>query len=152
MENAVWQVHGTIDDIGDFVRRSRDVLFREAEEYRREGRLPVLESLFRVHDLIFRRVAAMEAGESGPDAFVIEILRHIEHELKQQHQVSVLRPDPGTPVDLQSMNTLKDVPAGKFFWRKPDTVARVHRCGFAQIVGEEEKILRPVEVDVYRKA
>ena len=116
--------------------------------YRLEGKLSLLESIFQIHDLLYKRVVSMEAGEWAPDAFVMDLLHHIENELERQ-EVYIVRPEPGAAVDLKYMHIQKDVPAR--FWRKSNTVAKVHSCGFATEIQGVEKVLKMAVVDVYRK-
>ena len=116
--------------------------------YRLEGKLSLLESIFQIHDLLYKRVVSMEAGEWAPDGFVMDLLHHIENELERQ-EVYIVRPEPGAAIDLKYMHTQKDVPAR--FWRKSNTVAKVHSCGFAAKIQGVEKVLKMAVVDVYRK-
>ena len=41
-------------------------------------KLPVIqpESLYELHDMLFRKVIAMEAGEVEPDSFVIQLMEN----------------------------------------------------------------------------
>ena len=141
LESAVWKVH-------DKIVNRENTGVDNGEVYRLEGKLSLLESLFQIHDLLFKRVVSMEAGEWAPDAFVMDLLHHIENELERQ-EIYIVRPEPGAAIDLKYMHTQKDAPAR--FWRKSNTVAKVHSCGFVTKIQGVEKVLKMAVVDVYRK-
>lgn len=148
LESAIWKAHDEIASIGSHIRNEGNRGAGNAEAYRLEGKLSLLESLFQIHDLLFKRVVSMEAGEWAPDPFVMDLLKHIENELERQ-EVYIVRPEPGAAIDLRYMHTQKDVPAR--FWRKSNTVAKVYSCGFATEIQGVEKVLKMAVVDVYRK-
>ncbi len=167
LEDAVWQVHGNVDGIGDILQRFKEILPDDPEEYRREGRLEVFESLFQLHGFIFTRVIAIEAGKTASNSFIVDILKYIENEL-ERHDVYVYRPQIGSKIDLKFMRTLQAVPIDSdanidtvarvyrcafalLFGDKSETVAQVRRCGFAMRLGDKGRILQMADVDVYRR-
>ena len=148
LRNEVGFVRNEVEEVGDFVRIAKDKLLQEAEAYRMEGRRPLLESLFKLHDHLFKAVIAMEAGQGEPNSFVIELLQYLEDELGR-YGIYIIRPQPGEAIDLERMEIRNQVPAR--FWRKPDTVARVHSCGFALQKATSYETLRSAKVDIYRR-
>lgn len=148
LRETVLCIDNKVEEIEEFVRLAKDKLFNEAESYRMEGQRPVLESLFQLHNLLFSRVTSMEAGETEPDGFVINLLDNLEGEL-ERHNVKVIRPHSGETIDPKYMELLQSKEAR--FWRKPDTVATVHSCGFIIQKGNYGQVLRKARVDVYRK-
>ncbi len=148
LETALWQVHGNVAQIDEFIQKAKEILPDDPEEFRREGRCEVFKSLFQLHDFVFNRVLLIESGEASDDSFVTDTLKYIANEL-ERHDVYVFRPEIGSPVDLRMMQTLQAIPAK--LWQKSDTVAKVHRCGFAFRIGDKGKMLRMADVDVYRK-
>ena len=149
LKNIVVGMDYKLDEVGRFVHLAKDKLDRRAEEYVNEGKMKVLESIFELHDMLFRRVMAMEADSLTPDSFSIELLEYIQETLKK-HGIDVIIPQPGERFDMNCMESLRAVPAR--FWRAPDTVANVEKCGYSQQITEtEEKVLRPARVNVYRK-
>ena len=145
---AVGRVDANLSQIGQFTHMVKEALGQDADDYRSEGQREVLKSLFRLHQAVYTCVTAQEAGIARTDGFVVNLLDLIEGELGR-HQVTVIRPQPGEPVDLDYMETQRDEPAR--FWRKADTVARVLRCGFALQEHNAERVLQSALVDVYRK-
>jgi len=148
LESAIWKVHDEILSIGSQGRDEGNTRVVDEEVARLKGKLSLLESIFQIHDLLFKRVVSMEAGEWAPDPFVMDLLKHIENEL-ERHEVFIVRPEPGDIIDLKYMHTQKDIPAR--FWRKSNTVAKVHSCGFTTKIQDIEKVLKMAVVDVYRK-
>ncbi len=138
-----------MDEINRFVHLAKDKLVRQESDYIRQGKMDVLESFFELHDLLFRRVKAMEAAVVEPDNFNIELLKFVR-EILAKHDIDVIEPQPGEVFDMNYMESFKAEPAR--FWRVPDTIAHVDKCGYIEQVSEiEEKVLRPARVTVYRK-
>ncbi len=167
LENALWQVHGNVEGISEFIQQVKETLPDDPEEYRREGRLEVFDSLFQLHDFIFTHVTAIETGKTARNSFIVDILKYIENEL-ERHDVYVYRPQIGSKIDLKFMRTLQAVPIDSdekidtvarvyrcafalLFGDKSETVAQVHRCGFAMRLGDKGRILQMADVDVYRR-
>ncbi len=148
LENVIWKVHDKIESIVGQIKSEENGADDNIDVYRLEGKLSLLDSIFNIHDLLYKRVVSMEAGEWAPDPFIMDLLNHIESELERQG-VFIVRPEPGVAIDLKYMHTQKDVPAR--FWRKSNTVAKVHSCGFATTIQGVEKILKMAVVDVFRK-
>lgn len=145
---AVGAMRLDLDDVYAFVRICREKLLRQAEEYRLEGLRDALHSLMRLHDLVWRQVTSMEAGNVKPDAFIVTLFQTIESELRT-HEVEVIRPQPGDEVDLEIMTTIGTTKCP--FWRKPDRVAEVLRCGFVRNSEAGRQILQRAEITVSRR-
>lgn len=148
---ALWQ------DVSDLKEANVSVLAEfeeEVERERREATHAVLLSLFHLYDALYGRVVAMEAGQAEPDGFLVNLLENLEGEM-ERHHVSVVRPQPGSLLDpgdrvcRELMNFASAVKCP--WWRAPDTVARVHECGFVYDDGERREVLRKARVDVYRR-
>jgi len=148
LSEGVHLLRADIDDIGSFVRVCRDKLLRQADEYRFEGMHAVLESLMRLHSLVYRQVTMMECGNAKPDAFVLNLFATLEAELKT-HGIEVVRPQPGEEVNLEVMTTIGTMHCP--FWRKPDRVAQINTCGFVRSTESERRILRKAEITVFRR-
>jgi len=149
LRDSVFCIDNKIEEVGRFIRVAKDKLIKDAEQHHLEAIVPVLQSVFRLHDIVFKRVTAMETGEREPDGFAMELLQLVE-DMLVEHDVQVVRPQSGEAIDLKLMDLQRDVPAR--FWRRPDTVARVHACGFVLSVGGMQRVLRSCRVDVYRKS
>ncbi len=148
MRDSVNGLRVQFEDMGDFVRKCRDRLLKQADEYRLDGMKPMLESMMLMHDLLFRQAQAMEAGEVDPDHFVLNLLKALEAEFNT-HNIEVIRPQPG---DEPELNIMKMIGTAKCpFWRKSDRVARVHSCGFALRAESATMVVRKAEVTVYRR-
>jgi|GEM_PF-1353787 len=145
---AVHALRDEMDEVGSFVRLCKDKLLRQADEYRWEGMQAVVESLMRLHELIYRQVTAMEGGNVRPDEFMINLFQVLEAELGT-HGVEVVTPHPGDSVNFDVMTTIGTVSCP--FWRKPDRVAQVSRCGFVLRTQADHRVLRKAEVTVYRR-
>ena len=130
----------------EIVKTSAETVSRVEEEANRETRQPFIESLMQVHDQLFRRMNAMEAGEKKPDAFVVQLFETLEAEFRQ-NGIEIIRPEPGGAVELNCMRLLEQVKCP--FWRRQDSVHKVFRCGFRYT--DPERIIRKAEVAVYRK-
>lgn len=141
-------VRTSIIETDVFVRTCREKLLHEADVYRAEGQHDVLQSLVRVYDAVFQRVTAMEAGNERPDRFTIDLFGVVEAELKSHH-VEVVRPQPGDEVDLALMTAIGTVRCP--FWRRPDRVAQVARCGLIYRGNISHRNSRKAEVTVYRR-
>jgi len=137
-----------VEGIGSFVQVCKDKLIRQADEYRTEGMDAALDSLMRLHDLVFHQVTAIEAGNASPDTFIVNLLETVEAEL-QMHSIEVIRPQPGEELNLEVMTTIGTV--GCRFWRKPGSVAQVACCGFVRSKDSERRILQKAKVTVYRR-
>lgn len=149
LKSDVARMELKLDDVSEFVQLAKNKLCRQAEEYINEGKLKVLESMFELHDMLFSRVMAIEAGSLEPDNFSIELFKQIQW-IIQKHGVDIIIPQPGDPFDMNYMESLRAVPAK--FWRPPGTVANVEKCGYSmQITEIEEKVLRTARVTVYRE-
>jgi len=148
LSESVHELRADVDVVGSFVQVCRDKLLRQADEYRLEGMHAVLDSLQRLHDLTFRQVTTMEAGNAKPDAFIVNLFEMIEAELKS-HSVEVVRPQPGEEVNLEVMTTIGTVNCP--FWRRPDRVAQTNCCGFILSSGSERQIPRKAEITVFRR-
>jgi len=136
---------GALGETTESLRREvREVLADEPAEAARA----MLESLMRLHDIVFTRVTSMEGGPERPDGFVVNLLANLEGELLRQNIV-VIRPHPGERVNLDVMSFVDAAPCA--WWRQPDTVARVRQCGFAQEDDRGVRIIRKARVDVYRR-
>jgi len=147
LEKVIWKVHDKIESLGGQIQSEGNGVDDNVDAYQLEGKLSLLDSIFSIHDQLYKRVVSMEAGEWAPDSFIIDLLNHIENEL-ERHEVHIIRPELGVVLDLKYMYTQKGVPAQ--FWRKSNTVAKVHSCGFATKIRGVEKILKMAVVDVYR--
>ncbi len=135
-------------EVTAFVRASDEKLTRRADEYRQEGARPGWDSLIRLHDIVFRRLQAMEGGRVQPDSFLLNLFQALEGELELVG-LSVIRPLPGDDIRIEHMKLLDSVPCP--FWRKPERVAAVHSCGFAIESPSGMLMYRKAEVSVYRK-
>jgi molecular chaperone GrpE (heat shock protein) len=143
----VIQGHGEVfEQTQEIAKTSAETVSRVEAEAIRETRRPFVESLIQIHDQLFRRVNAMEAGEEKQDPFVVRLFETLEGEFRQ-NGIEMIRPEPGGPVELNYMKLLEQVKCA--FWRKPDSVAKVFRCGFRYI--DPERIIRKADVAVYRK-
>ncbi len=148
LKNSVIGMDFKLDEISQFVHLAKNKLTCEADEYISQGKLKVLESFFELHDMLFNRVMAMEAGSLEPDSFSIELIEYVT-DILEKHGVEVIIPQPGEYFDMNYMESLRATPAR--FWRKPNTVANVEKCGYSIQDGTNRKILRPARVNVYRK-
>jgi len=101
--------------------------------------------VFPLHDLLFTRVTAMEAGQEEPDGASMNLLATLEGYLEGL-EVAVIRPQPGEAFELAHMEAAGAAP--RRFWRREGTVARVHHCGFTR--GPAAEVVRKARVDVYR--
>jgi len=110
--------------------------------------MPAIESLFEIHDVVFTKVIAMESGKDAPDGFVVNLLENVEGELAR-HGIQVIRPRSGEKINLEVMSCTGSARCA--WWREPNTVARVHQCGFAQEDDDTPRVLRKARVDVYRR-
>ena len=125
-----------------------DKLSRKADEYKFEGMMAVIDPLTRLHETIFTRVIAMEAGNATPDMFAIALLEQLEDDLEFR-DIKVIRPHPGDDLDLELMTTVGGVRCP--FWRKPGKVAQVICCGFVLRTERGEKLLGKAKVTMYRR-
>lgn len=149
LKSAVMGMDLKLDEISRFLYVAKDKLIRQADACVLDGKMQVLESFFELHDTLFRRVMAMEAGSMEPDRFSIELLEYMK-ELLGRHGVDVIIPQPGDPFDMMFMESIRAAPAR--FWRIPGTVANVEKCGYVmQDSDAKDKLLRPARVVVYRK-
>lgn len=138
-----------LDEIQKFVHIAKDKLLNESEEYIEKGKFSVLESLYELHDMLFRKVMAMEAGEVEPDSFVVQLMEYVQ-EIIRKHGVDIIIPQPGERFDMNYMESLRSLPAK--FWRNPDTVANVEKCGYSRQTSTGGKqVIRPARVIVYKK-
>ena len=78
--------------------------------------MPVLESLFHLHDALFAKVCAMEAGRERPDPFLVNFLQNVEGELGRHH-VAVIRPQPGDRINTDVMFLAGSAPCA--WWPRP---------------------------------
>jgi hypothetical protein len=113
-----------------------------------EGASAVLDSLFHLHDTLFARVTAMEAGRDAPEPFIVNLLANVEGELARHHIVAI-RPRPGDAINLDVMFLAGSAPCA--WWREPDRVARVMKCGFACRHEGAYEVIRKAHVEVYRR-
>ena len=143
----VIQGHGEVfEQTQEIAKTSAETVSRVEEEANMETRRPFIESLMQVHDQLFRRMNAMEAGEKKPDAFVVQLFETLEAEFRQ-NAIEIIRPEPGGAVELNCMRLLEQVKCP--FFRRQDSVAKVYQCGFRYT--ESARIIRKAEVAVYRK-
>lgn len=126
-------------EVSEYMRNLKEYV----DETRVEVQKPLLDSLFQIFHTLFTHVVAMEGGQEPPDAFTVQLLNQLEGELAR-HNITVIRPRPGDPVDLRIMSTTGR--EKRPFWRKPNTVARTRECGFLL---NDEIVLREARVDVY---
>lgn len=148
LAQTVHCMRGDLYEIRSFASRCKDKLFRQAEEYELEGKRAVLDSLIRLHDLVYRQVTSMEAGNVHPNPFIINLFKILEGELLC-HGVDVVRPQPGDDINLELMITTGTESCP--FWRKPNKVARIARCGFILRDVSDRPNLRKAEVTVYKR-
>ena len=149
----VAQLRDDVEAIRRFAKRSRDdsdQLVGQLQKQLAQTLGHVLgELIFPLHDQLFRRLVAMESGQDQPDAFTMGLLENLEGNL-ERCDVMVIRPHAGEPLQVSHMEAAGNEPAR--FWRKPDTVARVHTCGFAvRHPDGNVDVLRKARVDVIRK-
>ena len=90
----------------------------------------------------------MESGLEKPDGFTVNFLENMKGELLR-HNIQVIQPQPGEPLNLEVMTLLGAEKCA--WWRTPDTVARLHQCGFVYDPEGPRLLLRKAVVDIYRK-
>jgi molecular chaperone GrpE (heat shock protein) len=134
-----------VQEIQEYTRQVSKQVLAQPEALASQTFLDMAQAMFVLHDSLFAKVMAMEAGTEQPDEFTINLLSTLENELENRGVVPYM-PQPGEPVNMTIMHTVKAVQ--RTFWRRADTVSRVHRCAF--IVSGTKKVLRKAQVDVYR--
>jgi len=137
-----------VGDLREFAARMNDYLCKDVAKHRRDGMQSALESLFQLHDALYTKVTAMVSGEDEPNTFILNCLENLQGELAR-HSIEVIEPKPGDKINLDVMFLAGAVHCA--WWREPDRVARVIRCGFVQESDERYEVLRKADVAVYRR-
>jgi hypothetical protein len=151
LEEQLTRSQDKVNELHTYAHRWTDTLLAEAlGRATRAFDIVLSQVIYPLHDQLFTRVCAMEAGQEEPDPYLLNLLQNLEGYL-DRIDIMVIRPQPGEAFDLKHMETLGAVPCR--FFRKPDTVARVHHCGFAlrHALKEGQNVARKALVDVYRK-
>ena len=137
-----------VGDLRGFAEGINDYLCKDVGKHRRDGMQSALESLFQLHDALYTKVTAMASGEDEPNAFILNCLENLQGELAR-HSIEVIEPKPGDKINLDVMFLAGAVHCG--WWREPDRVARVIRCGFAKESDGRHDVLRKADVAIYRR-
>lgn len=137
-----------VGDLRDFAEGVNDYLCSDVSKHRRDGMQSALESLFQLHDTLYTKVTAMVSGEEEPNAFILNCLENLRGELAR-HDIEVIEPKPGDKINLDVMFLAGTARCS--WWREPDRVDRVIRCGFARESGGRYEVLRKADVAIYRR-
>jgi molecular chaperone GrpE (heat shock protein) len=150
LRDTVIQLRMDIDEVSQFTRSMSKKLMIGQAEATLKAQASILETLFEVHDLLFKRVHGADEAATEPDEFSASLLDAIEAILSDRHGIEPICPAEGDPIDPIGMQLLDLAPCEGD--AKPDTVARVHHCGFAKLMegGAEAGVIRKAAVIVYR--
>ena len=148
LRDEIESMQGQLEDIRGYTEKVKDFVSQEIPKNRLKAMEPALESLYGLYDILFSRIQAMESGLEKPDGFTVNFLENMKGELLR-HNIQVIQPQPGEPLNLEVMTLLGAEKCA--WWRTPDTVARLHQCGFVYDPEGPRLLLRKAVVDIYRK-
>jgi len=149
LKNVVEGIDYKLDEINQFVHMSKDKLFKQNENYRNEGRLEVLESLFELHNMIYRSIRTFKTTNSKINKFSTQLMEYI-CDILRKHGANIIIPQPGEEFNMKTMEVLKAIPATNE--NKSNTVAEVEKCGYAIMITDKKNVVQyPARVNVYKK-
>lgn len=116
---------------------------------REEGRKEGIDALCRIHQLLYRKVANIDAGREENNAYIRQLYENVEGELNGLG-VTVIYPTLSEPPQYEYMVAVGYVKSSLL--HRPNTVSKVESCGYCIKNGNEYKVLKKAEIVVYRKA
>lgn len=144
LRRSVERLSANVAPLVTQVEDTHRFLEQHAEGLRSEGRYAVLQSLARVHDLLFQR--AMELGTKAQRAgFLDTLYRAVESELAS-HGVEVILPVAGDELDLRVMTAVGQV--RPHAWQRDGRVARATRCAYVVDGPDGPMVLEKAQVIV----
>jgi len=129
---------GALIEISDQQKRA------QKEEGRREG----IDSLSRIHQLLFRKIANMDMGKEDNNSYIRQLYDNVEGELRGLGVIVIL-PNISDIPDYEYMVAIGSVKSS--IMHKPNTISKIEACSYCIKNGDEIKVLRKAEIVVYRK-
>ncbi|EDN70947.1 hypothetical protein BGP_1676 [Beggiatoa sp. PS] len=148
LKDVINAMRAELYDLKDYSSALIELSDQQKTSYKEEGRREGIDSLSRIHQLLFRKVANMDIGKEGNNSYIRQLYDNVEGELKGLG-VTVILPKIS---DIPNYEYMVAVGATKSsLMHKPNTISRIEACGYC-IRGNEINILRKAEVVVYRKS
>jgi len=149
LKDVVNTMRAELYDLKEYSSALIELSDQQKMSYKKEGRIEGIDSLSRIHQLLFRKVANMDMGKEENNSYIRQLYDNVEGELKGLG-VTVIFPkisDIPTYEDMVAVGSTKSS-----IMHKPNTISKVEACGYSIRNGDEIKILRKAEVVVYRKS
>ncbi|RKZ74920.1 MAG: hypothetical protein DRQ57_09360 [Gammaproteobacteria bacterium] len=148
LKDVVNVMRAELYDLKDYSSALIELSAQHKNSYKEEGRREGIDSLSRIHQLLFRKVASMDMGKEDNNSYIRQLYDNVEGELKGLG-VSVIFPNISDIPDYEYMVTVGSVKSS--IMRKPNTISKVEACGYCIENGDKIKVLRKAEIVMYRK-
>lgn len=128
-----------------------DVDEQKMQQVRQEGRLEAIDSLCRIHQLLFRKVSNMDVGSGEENnTYIHQLFENVEGELNGVG-VKVILPTISDKPNYQWMVAVSSIKSPILRQYKPNTISKVEACGYYMDSDQSPTILKKAEIVVYRK-
>jgi molecular chaperone GrpE (heat shock protein) len=148
LRDSIEELRGEVGQLRGFAEGINNYLCTDVEKHRKEGMKAALESMFQLHDTLYAKVTVMVSGDEEPNAFVMNCLENLQGELAR-HGVEIIEPKPGDKINLEVMFLAGTTRCS--WWRNPDRVSSVARCGYAREIDGRHEVIRKADVTIYRR-
>jgi len=149
LKDVVNTMRAELYDLKEYSSRLIEVSEHQKQALKEEGRMDGIDSLSRIHQLLFRKVANMDSEKEVNSPYIRQLYENVEGELNGLG-VTVISPTLSEPPQYEYMVAVGYIKSSLL--HRPNTVSKVESCGYLIKNGNEYKVHKKAEVIIYRKA
>lgn len=148
LKDVVNTMRAELYDLKEYSSALVDISDQQKRSQKEEGRREGIDSLSRIHQLLFRKVVNMDMGKEDNNSYIRQLYDNVKGELEGLG-VTFILPKISTIPDYKYMVAVGSTKSSII--HKPKTISKIEACGYYIKNNDEINILRKAEVVVYRK-
>jgi hypothetical protein len=149
LKEVINVMRAELHDLKEYSSALIELSDQQKRSYKEEGRREGIDSLSRIHQLLFQKVANMDMGKEENNSYIRQLYDNVEGELRGLGVIVILPKISDIP-NYEYMVAVGSTKSS--IMHKPNTVSKVEACGYCIENGNEIKILKKAEIVVYRKS